>query len=66
MVLSTQLVGIATPDVKSLTSVADNFNAGCTGLVDGVCLANPATKVLGCISSETDICQHVSLLLRHS
>lgn len=49
------------PDVVSLTSVADNFNAGCVALVDGVCTLTPALKVAGCLSSKLDVCQHVKI-----
>ena len=54
------------PDVQSLTSVADNFENGCAGMVDNLCAMNPATNVLKCISSKADVCQYVSLLFRFS
>ncbi|XP_066914473.1 uncharacterized protein [Clytia hemisphaerica] len=46
------------PDIQALTSVADNFEAGCTGMVDNLCMMNPATTVLKCISSKADVCQY--------
>ena len=46
------------PDVMSLTSVADNFDNACAGLVDTVC-KNPLTNVAKCIHSEADVCKKV-------
>jgi len=46
------------PDVMSFTSVADNFNNACVGLVDTVC-KNPLTNVAKCIHSEADVCKKV-------
>ena len=50
---------VAVPDVQSLSSVADNFEAGCAQMVDNLCMMNPATNVLKCISSKADVCQYV-------
>ena len=51
------------PDVISFTSVADNFNAGCVGFVDGLCTLSPAIRVAGCLNKKLDICQHVRIYI---
>lgn len=56
--LSTALNVMVVPDVMSFTSVADNFDNACAGLVDTVC-KNPLTNVAKCIHSEADVCKKV-------